>query len=283
MSEYSIKDLRKCFEKGLTIEGANLEPHRVKFGTFNEFFSKYAENDEEKASLLWFEKYFDSILLESQTTTVTPMQVVDGQVVIEDGMIFHRCTQTLETLKNISKCLLATEWFGVLEQEGECRLCTSLNTVRIPQIRKGFAETYVGRNSNCVLYFDTSNPLMQKLLKTDYYRYAELKRTAPEEIKKQYSPEMIKFIEHWILPNSKGGMKYHSDEYKNMVNYDWWAIPGGIPAELVNGVGISSNNSDIISQIEEIAKMFPNAVIFDENRQVLYSPLETTTDSPLGC
>ncbi len=272
MSEFSIQNLRQCFKDGITIAGANLEPTSVFFGTFFEFFKDYAETDEQKESLLWFENYFNSLLEESKKTSVKPMKVSNGHVVIEDGMIFHRCEPTLETLNNISKCLLATEWFGLPESEGECRFCASLNTARTTQIRKGFTQFYTGTKQNCVLYFDTSNPLMQKLLQTDYYRYAELKRTAPKKIEEQYSPEMIKFMENWVLPNSKAGIKYHSEEYKDLVFYDWWAIPGGIPAQLVNGVGISSNNPELTSQIKEISKMFPNAVIFDKNKQVLYMP-----------
>ena len=53
-------------------------------------------------------------------------------------------------------------------------------------------------------------------------------------------------------------------------NY-WSAIPGGIPPFLINGICIKRNKySD--EELDELSKLYPNAVIFNSRKEVVRYP-----------
>ena len=55
----------------------------------------------------------------------------------------------------------------------------------------------------------------------------------------------------------------------NYHTYTWQAIPGGIPPQLIVGIQIGSQNKQLLEQIDEIQKLFPNAAIFDETHALV--------------
>ena len=125
-----------------------------------------------------------------------------------------------------------------------------------------------GRQS-VVFYFDQSNPIMQDLLRLDYFEYARRVKECPETIKDFYSQEEIQMFEDIIYARSPRGRLFHTKENSNFCFADWIAIPGAIPAELVNGLCIHNENKTMMQNIHELSNMFPNATIFDQHTNIL--------------
>ena len=67
-----------------------------------------------------------------EDTSLLIMEIDDnGNVVIPLNALNHRCSNSIESLKNISKYgLLASEWFGELESEREGCFCTFLSRMK---------------------------------------------------------------------------------------------------------------------------------------------------------
>ena len=190
------------------------------------------------------------------------MKTDDNKVIVNDGLCFHSTSGTLDRLESISNMgILASEWFGEFESERECCFCVTLD------------ETHDGKcakpnEKRSVLYFDMDNPIMQEILKYDYFKYVYLKRENPDSLQKNFSSESLELFEKVIEVTSKAskGMR----KGPQSIDWYWKAIPGGIPPQLINGISIFSQNKELMQNIDKITQLFPNATIFNENREVLY-------------
>ena len=92
-----------------------------------------------------------------------------------------------------------------------------------------------------------------------------------KQLKEKYSYDdvILDLFEEVIAPNSRASTSFHDDPSKPQ--YYWRAIPGGIPAQLINAVKIDPGKNNSISQemVDKIHIYFPNAVIIDKNNKVL--------------
>ena len=263
-----------------TIEGRNLGS--VEKVSFDLLTKRFGSNEETIRALEYLQNQYFSFYeeLSSSNSIITPIVTEDGLVKIEPGTPFHRCIPKLSTLKNISiGGLLASEWFGIPESELEGAFCSFINTI-IGENDKTILNSYVQNKlastsmyGDCVLYFDSNNPVMQKLLQMDFFKYAKSKNDNPNEYKNEYSPELVDLFEKVIYPLSPAGIDMH--EIEGGRTYYWRAIPGGIPPQLINGICINSKqHKDLLENISIISSLFPNATIFDETKKVLVYPQE---------
>lgn len=276
-----FEKIKEHFSNGVTITGKNTEDLvDVKFELISE--SKLAAGlSEYKMNILKrFEDKIKEIYLRSENgtkeeTTITPMKIEDGKVVVDKGTILHRCTPNLETLKNISVGgVLATEWFGSLESESEGRLCAFVVEYKefdSPTMQKITKREWTADKYKCFLYFDQTNPIMQELLSIDFFEYFHIKQTNPEKLPELYSPSIIELFDTIIVPLSPAGKYMH--EKDTDIYSSWRAIPGGIPPALVNGLSISTESPELMENIAQLRQMYPNAVIFDQDKNVICLPL----------
>lgn len=270
--------IEKYFSSTINISGNNLgEISDAKFGRIssnNGEMALFDEYPEMKKQIVMLEEFMKKVFLEAEKTKTTPLSEKDGMVAIKNGLPYHRANLSLETLKNISVGgVLASEWFGHLESEGEGRFCAFLSKSIDEKSATGFrtknCTNRFASPTNCVIYFDNENPIMQMLMKFDYFEYEHLKLTNPDTITEHYPQEIIDIMDKLIEPLSKAGRKMHEND--KLPFYDWLAIPAGLPPELVNGICVHSQNKEIMSSIHKISEMFPNATIFDESQKVLAS------------
>lgn len=265
---------KEYFDGTRTIYGANANDIQgAKFNLLSDVIYEGEENEEEIKLLKRFEEFFFKAFVRTENGTeeersVRPFEVVDGKVKIEDGAIYHRCSADMGTLEGVSVAgVLATEWFETWEAEQEGRLCAFATRVNSKsQIRESIMPPYF-----CKLYFDEQNPIMKMLASLDFFEYQKIRKNNPEKLKEMYPEFIIELYEKIILPLSPSSSKFHDNE--NSKTFNWIAIPGGFPSSLVNGICISSKNTKLIENIEEIQKLYPQATIFDENNNVLALPL----------
>lgn len=283
--------IKEFFELNPGINGLNLgEFSDAKFEKLSEcsFDGDFDQEPEMKEQIKSLEQFTENVYKNVEETQTNPLPENDGKVIIENGTPYHkRGSIDLDTLRKISVGgLLASEWFGQLESELEGRFCTFINSsidetsnvsnFREQNIRKRFAI----RPKHCAIYFDKTNPIMQMLMKLDFFEYEHLKNTSPETIEQKYPKEIIDIYEKLIDPISPAGKKLHDNSV--LTTYDWLAVPGGIPPELINGICINSKNEELMSKIDEISEMFPYATIFDENQTVLASAKIKSTGEPFS-
>lgn len=277
--------IKKHFKDGVNIYGANLgDIKNAKFNMLSDTKHEVEYLPEELEILLRFEEkvielYERAANGSPEETAITHMEIQEGKVVLKEGQICHGCNATLETLTNISiGGVLACEWFGKRESEFEGFLCAFVSKrikFKNPSLAAKSNRT-IGPNE-CILYFDENNPLMQYLLSIDFFEYENIKRNNPELLESLYPHGIIELYDKIIEPISPAGKKMHGPTEK--FSSGWIAIPGGIPPQLINGICISSKNQELISHIEEISQMYPNATIFDENQNVLSLPLIKTSSN----
>ena len=130
-----------------------------------------------------------------------------------------------------------------------------------------YSRLNIGRG--VLLFFDDTNPIMQYLLHLDYFEFEHIKETSPESIHQIYTKEEIDLLENLIEPLSPSGRNMRS-KHTSKTNY-WSAIPGGIPPFLINGICIKKNKySD--EELDELSKLYPNAVIFNNEKKVVRYP-----------
>lgn len=270
-----FEEIKNHYGDSFTIEGRNLPPTKGSFKLLSEHFSK--EKDEIMSSLKYLEKmYLNAYNQMENDNSVKPLNVVDGKVVLDDSLYFHRAISDYKILKSMSVSgVIASEWFGVLEAELEGRFCTFLNKVLseeevnlnpIPVYKYHNEKFCYGRPGTMVLYFDTSHPLMKRLLEYDFFEYNHQKKINPNRYDEFYPQEIVDLYEDLIIPLSPAGLDFHEKNYLDC--YFWKAIPGGIPPQLINGVSIHSK-SEIIEHLDELSELLPNAVFFNENSEVL--------------
>lgn len=294
-----LEKIEQNFFEKFFLEGNNLPPTEARFVRITKIFPQTfkqrliednvpnlnQEFTSIKSALDFLEKTTNSVLTDAENTTVTPMKSSEGKVEIEPGSFIHNTSSNIETLRLISKsAFLASEWFGIFEFEEEGRFCTfasklvDQNDNSIHERRRKssqsaqFPKHYLSRPDNkqsVVFYLDKNNPIMQKLARLDFFEYARRAKESPEEIQTFYSAEEINMFEKLIRPLSKRGMSYHTKQNKEQMFFDWVAIPGAIPVELVNGICINNQNKTLLENIEQISKMFPNATIFDQEEKIL--------------
>lgn len=281
--------------KNISIEGGNLaKQDDVSFDLISNHFSGLS--DESKKILEHWQNFYFQIFekLQNNEFPINPLKVESGVVTVDNGQLFHRFPASIETLKSISKAgIVATEWFGILEDEAEAYCCAFLNQLQEELPYKEFGplpneeerkylnqyyEAIKNRNNafstsprNATFFLDNSNQIMQMLIKFDFFEYLKIKKEHPEKIEEIYPAELINLYETVCDADSLGfSSSFHNEtDYKRKT---WLAIPLGIPPFLINGICINSK-SEIINHLDEISELFPNAIIFNENREVLKYPL----------
>lgn len=273
------KDFNEIKERlqNVNIDGANLWDVK---GVNLDLLTNHFEGDEATMEAIRnLQNYYLQIL--NDDSHVSSMEIKDGKVLITDGKIYHQLGGSIDIskLKSISEIgIVATEWFGILESEQEGFFCTFLNEVKQGQNLRGTRrhlppEDYPSYSrkelAECTFYFDEKNPVMQELLSLDYFEYQKIKKNAPENLKKLYPQWIIDFYQEINDEQCRFSSTFHDNEAK--VQYTWHAIPGGIPPQFINGMCINSL-SELNNHIEEIKLLFPNATIFNENRDVIYAP-----------
>ena len=257
----------------MIIRGANLGEKTVNYQKLSDYDWT---NDTKLIKIIKkLELLYSSIGEQLKDQIIDPMDIEDGFVVIPQNALNHKCSNSLESLKEISNLgLLASEWFGKLESEKEGRFCVFLSRMKGENYpyRGDLAEDDNSRlnvGANVILFFDVTNPLMKYLLHLDYFEFEHQKQTNPN-YSSLYTSNELEILEELIEPLSPAG-KDMRKPYDFKTNY-WSAIPGGIPSELINGICIKNNNySD--DELDEISALFPNAVVFDSSKKVLKNPL----------
>ena len=329
-------DKMKDYFDDKDIEGRNLDNVKARFGNLSDALPERYEGCAESVNN--FQKRIVSILEGSKDMDINPMKIEDDKVVVEEGVLYHVCPPKMSSLEGISLGgLLCSEWFGVLENEGEARFCAFLS-----EKNDKFDKN---ESKNVVLYFDSDNPLMKTLAQNDYFEYIKRKREIRKNLfdrlsgeekeaflkeaeilyrkeysgrtvwklldekgreakverakadfhnlysellpdslndkirtilkeKYGYSDTILDLFEEVVEPLSQGGKNFHDNE--NRQTYYWRAIPGGVPSSLINGIQINREAKKNLSSkdIEKIQKLFPKAVIFDENRMIIARPLK---------
>lgn len=267
----------------MKIRGANLGAKEVEYKPLSarKFFK-----GNRQAVVKKLEQLYLNLFEESKETDIQPFPQKDGKVEILAGMVNHRCSSSLDSLRALSQYgILASEWFGQIESEREGVFCSFVDRIHSEEERSSRAEALnrqrlKSRNDHfIVLFLDSANPIMEKLLHLDFFEYERIKQLNPEQISEIYTSEEIEIFEQIIEPFSPGGKNFHT---QNMLPYcDWSAIPGGIPSALVNGI---CTKTKIYSkeEIEEITKLFPNATIFNGELEIIYTPKKEKSVQDLG-
>lgn len=255
----------------MILKGANIDDTNVEYKGLSDY--QLIDNPELKPIIRNLELFYYSILKEALNSNISPFPINDNKVTIIPGMLNHRCTNDIENIRSISQNgILATEWFGKLESEGEGRYCAFVDRIKDP--------SFVGAGSNInrltapsdeiVLFFD-DNDIMKKLIHLDYFEYEKIKKEDPSRIKELYTDKEIELFDKLIEPLSPYGVKYHDESKKQKQFYYWSAIPGGIPSILVNGICIK-NKEYSEEYIKELSRLFPNATIFNGKLDIIYRP-----------
>lgn len=270
----------------MKIQGANLGEKEVEYKLLSEypFF-----NDERQAVLKKIEQLYLKYQEDSKETDIIPFPQKDGKVEILPGMINHRCSNSLESLRTLSQYgILASEWFGQIESEREGVFCsfvdrihTEDNSDKRKQDRARILnlQRLKSMGNDLILFFDNTNPVMEQLLHLDYFEYEKVKQQTPEKLTEIYTSDEIEVFEKIIEPFSPEGRNYHT---KDMLPYcDWSAIPGGIPSTLVNGICTKTKSYDR-EYIEEVSKLFPNATIFNSELEIIYAPKKEKSTQEFG-
>ena len=262
----------------MKIKGANLGEMDVELASLS---SHILVDDSLLPIIQYLENMYYNLVEQSKTSEIHEFPCKDGKVCIMPGMINHSCSNNPDILKAIAQYgVLASEWFGVLESEKEGRFCTFIDRIKPDDYRDTWDNyrRFKSPGNNVLLFFDMENELMQSLLHLDYFEYEKLKSETPDKISEMYSPEEIALFEKLIEPLSPAGRSFHSPSKSQSRFYYWSAIPGGIPAALVNGVCLRNNQYDE-EYIKMITGLFPNATIFDGDLNIIYKPEKKISDS----
>ena len=257
----------------MIIEGANLESMSVEFNNISNY--NWTDNIKIKEIIKKLEILYQNVEKESQEQTINLMPINDdGSVILPKNAINHRCSNSLDSLRNISNYgVLASEWFGLLESEREGCFCTFISRMKgekFPLLGSLAEDDYSRLNigKDVILFFDENNPVMRYLLHLDYFEFEHQKQINPD-YKSLYTSDELKILEELIEPLSPAGKNMRT-EYDFKTNY-WSAIPGGIPSCFINGICIK-NNKYSEEELDEISFLFPNAVIFNSEKKVLRNP-----------
>ncbi len=227
-------------------------------------------------------------VFETAKTSVSPIQQLEtdenGKVILNRGQIFHKIRTPTDDnfdnpiIRSISeRGIIASEWFGILESEGEGRFCSFFDTISEAKKIIELDEFFIT--------IDQNNPDLQRLLHIDFFSYLRTKNQNPSVVSNTYTKEELKILD-LIKKNSGGGESVAADSPL------WVAIPGGIPARFINGICVDGqwalssyqgkkhydertqkNYKDVPNQaIETLSRLFPNATIFNRNQDILFHP-----------
>lgn len=244
----------------MKIGGANLEEKEVEFKNLTEF----AELGSDFYKVMEFLQnlYYSSCDKVSEMK-INSFPIEENKVIIKPMMINHRCRDDIEMLEGISKYgIIASEWFGILESEQEGRFCTFVDRIKpdsFPLAENVNFRRLNDSSENVILFFDQENEVMKNLLRLDFFEYQRIKRDEPEKLNDLFSKDELVLLD-CINYFSKASFDFHDSDTREY--YYWSAIPGGIPALLVNGICVKNNNYPD-EYIERLSDLFPNAVIFD--------------------
>ena len=269
------------------------------FGLISEHFDL---SDEGKVSLNFWENFYFNLfnLLQLPENKVNFLDIEEDHVNIYPGQPFHSMVADPQALRNISICgLVASEWFGQLESEGEAYCCTFLNTFpeKIEKKTLGSSPTRedldyyfmyseaqknyniaLGNTRNLTLFFDMNNPIMKMLMNYDFFEYLKIRKQDYNKLQEIYPQELIDFYENVCSAQSlEFSSRFHDDNaYRTK---SWLAIPLGIPPMLINGICINSKiMSNFENCLEELSTLFPNATIFNEKMEIITYPLNMSDD-----
>ena len=258
----------------MIIKGANLGEVSAELKNLSDYSWT---NDERLKQII---KKIENLYLNSQSQSkdypINPLSIdSDGNVILKEHAVYHRCSNSLESLKTISEHgILASEWFGLLESEREGCFCTFVSRMKDDeyQYRGDLAEDNYSRlniGRGVLLFFDETNPIMQYLLHLDYFEFEHIKDISLASLNQIYTKEERALLGGLIEPLSPGGRNMRS-KHTSKSNY-WSAIPGGIPPFLINGICIKRNKySD--EELDELSRLYPNAVIFNSRKEVIRYP-----------
>ncbi len=257
----------------MIIRGANLGEVSAEIKKLSDY--SWTDDENYKQIIVKVENLYLNIKDEAKNYPVNSLSIdLDGNVILKEHAVYHRCSNSLESLKAISEHgILASEWFGALESEREgcfCAFITRMKGDNFP-FKGALGEDdksalNIGKNVN--LYFDDDSYLFKYLLHLDYFEFAHQKKVNPN-YRELYSADELEILEKLIETLSPSGKDMRKD-YDFKTNY-WSAIPGGVPSAFINGVCIK-NNKYTNEELDEISKLFPHAVIFDANKKVLRYP-----------
>ena len=245
-----------------------LSKETTKIGKF------YSTKDEYKLIKILEDRWI-ALCKEVEKTKPSHFEINNGKVITPQGTPFHSLrsfnllTENVDEgnvcrdmLKSISSTgVLCSECFGIFESENEGFFCAFLDrlTKQNPELRKR------GDNSVSIqFYFDVNNPFFKELVGLDYFEF-ERKKAEGESLD-GYSPLVIKFLEKIVEPFSPGGRNMYQ-AYPT-----WSAIPFGLPPELIIGVMIKGDVtkfSEKVMPIDELAKLFPNAIIMNQEYDLI--------------
>ena len=274
----------------MKIEGANLGKKEVEYRPLSEY---QLFTDEGQEILKKLEQLYLKFQAESKQTEVKPFPQKGGKVEISQGMVNHKCSNSIDSLRTLSQYgILASEWFGEIESEKEGVFCAFVdrihseeydkingNRAKLNRAKLLNAQRLRSFGDDVILFFDTTNPIMEQLLHLDYFEYEKVKQQNPEKLTKIYSKDEIELFDSIIEPFSLNGKDHHT---KDILPYcDWSAIPGGIPSQLVNGICTKRQNYDK-EYIDEVSKLFPNATIFNGELEILHTSKREKDTQKLG-
>ena len=258
--------------ESIEISGRNLGSVTGVFRKISEHFSDKSPEDLENIRILEKEYFRDYEL--ANDSNVTPLPVGDNnKVIINPGQLYHKIPpeSNIDTLGNYARYgVVASEWFGVSESEGEGKYCAFLEEVVSDEVAQNPFMRFHNKKAarEMQLFFDMGNPIMKKIISRDYFNH-KVKKAKGEISQGEHKDEVEQVIDELILPNSPG-LSVKQLENPNLPFHYWKAIPGGIPPQLINGIRININrNPEIRGKISEVIKLFPNATIFDEEDNVL--------------
>ena len=229
-----------------------------------------------KESLEMLDSRYYTLYRKAENGATTPLPVDDnGYVILKPGQLMHNIPPdtSKEYFESISSLgLLASEWFGVPESEGEAKFCTFLGEIiendesseTPPLIR--FSNRKSRRNS-IQLYFDMNNPVFQEIAQYDFFSYKVDKEDGTVGAK-HYPNDLVQIYENLIMPYSPSMLTSNLKNPDFPYHY-WKAIPGGIPPQLINGISINARNNHFSELVDTASKCFPSATIFDSDGKVL--------------
>lgn len=217
-----------------------------------------------------FQDKFEGIWDESEESSVRPLSIQDG--IVPEHTLVHRTKFNMDQLRSIaSSGLLATEWFGIYETANEARFCAFLDekttyTSSTPAILH--KRDFMIKSGGVMLFFDNDNEIMQKLLSYDFFEYVAKKQRGEELT--GYPQFIMDFFDSVVEPKSFGGREFHL--YPDKYHSSWHAIPGGVPAKLINGIGLHTDHitPEVLSELREL---FPSANIYNENMDLVMPAL----------
>lgn len=242
---------------------------------FDSLFKHFPFKGKKREALISLERLYSHFytLLENDQD-ISRIKEENDKVVFDENSYFHITPMSLKNLISISEIgLVASEWFGQLESHREACFCTFLNRYNSLEedAKTGGRIAYYNyflnltSDNNVWLFFDGKNKYMKELLDLDFFDYQRIKKDYPDLINSLYPENVLNIYENLILPLSPASSSFH-DKFSD--TYFWKSIPGGIPPMLINGICIG-DDSKLFDKLDIIQELFPNATIFDGERNVL--------------